>query len=169
MRINQHLLTDSGEVTSKRECWGFKWQYHTILFNERLRQRIVWLLLSALVVLIIIILVGGNQRFMCCGDGKLETYERLFEPSRWQQTGDLRNTFLTIVVTANWRPINNFMNHCVNSKREPLIVKILVWIPFSGVCRIVHGDCKVHAWWTSVGVHVLQQCMFMMYRCVRVL
>lgn len=42
--------------------------------------------------------------------------------------------------------MNNFMNHCVNSKREPLIVKILVWIPFSGVCRIVHGDCKVHAW-----------------------
>lgn len=120
MRINQHLLTDSGEVTSKRECWGFKWQHHTILFNERLRQRIVWLLICALVVLIIIILVEENQRFICCVDGKLETYERLFEPSCWQQTGDLWKTFLTIVVTANWRPMNNFLNHCVDSKREPL-------------------------------------------------
>lgn len=44
--------------------------------------------------------------------------------------------------------MNNFMNHCVNSKREPLIVKILVWIPFSGVCaelfmvtvKFMHGE-----------------------------
>lgn len=47
------------------------------------------------------------------------------------------------------------MNYCVNSEGEFLIVKIFVWILFSGVCRIVYGDCKVYVWWISVGVYVL--------------
>lgn len=43
--------------------------------------------------------------------------------------------------------MNNFLNHCVDSKHEPLIVKILVWIPFT-VCaelfmvtvKFMHGE-----------------------------
>lgn len=156
MRINQHLLTDSGEVTSKRECWGFKWQYHTILFNERLRQRIVWLLLSALVVLMIIILVGGNKRFMCCGDGKLETYERLFEPLWWLQTGDLWTTLWTIVLTVSvslwlWRYLFGY-HSVVCAELFMVTVKfmhgesVLVFMSYSSACSWCIDRFMVYNW-----------------------
>lgn len=158
MLINQ--LTDSGEVTSKRECWGFRWQYHTILFNERLRQRIVHLLFCVNAVPIFIIIVERIKGFICCGDSKPETHDCMVEPLWWQQTGDLWMTFWTFVVTANlrlmtgrtilvmttWRLTNNFLNYCGQSKLETCeqLLELLIVLTVS-----VSLHCK-HTCWDTI-------------------
>lgn len=55
----------------------------------------------------------------CCSDN----YNPCWRESKvhvlwWRQTGDLWTSFWTIMLTANWRLMKYFFNHCGDSKLE---------------------------------------------------